>query len=99
SIEHAQLADEETVRRMADADAWWSIQPFLADEDANTYPSPVQRAQQKEIAEGTARSAELGRKHKVKMALGTDILFSPKGTATQGKQLAKFARWFDNAEV
>lgn len=33
------------------------------------------------------------------MALGTDILFNPKGTATQGGQLAKFARWYDNAEV
>ncbi|PWK63921.1 amidohydrolase family protein [Aminobacter sp. AP02] len=99
SIEHGQLADEDTVKRMADADAWWSIQPFLADEDANSYPSPEQREQQQEIAQGTARAVELGRKHNVKMALGTDILFSPKGTTTQGKQLAKFARWYDNAEV
>jgi imidazolonepropionase-like amidohydrolase len=99
SIEHGQLADEDTVKRIADADAWWSIQPFLADEDANTYSSPVQRAQQQMIAEGTARAVELGRKHNVKMALGTDILFNPNGTATQGKQLAKFARWYDNVDV
>ncbi|WP_421914273.1 amidohydrolase family protein [Mesorhizobium sp.] len=99
SIEHGQLADEETAKRIADAGAWWSIQPFLADEDANTYASPEQRAQQQMIAEGTARAVELGRKHNVKMALGTDILFSPKGTATQGKQLAKFARWYHNADV
>lgn len=99
SIEHGQLADEETVKRIADAGAWWSIQPFLADEDANTYSSPEQRAHQQQIAEGTARAVELGRKHKVKLALGTDILFNPKGTATQGKQLAKFAQWLDNAEV
>jgi len=99
SIEHGQLADEETVRRMADAGAWWSIQPFLADEDSNTYPSPEQRMQQQAIAEGTARAVELGRKHEVRMALGTDILFSPKGTESQGRQLAKFARWYDNADV
>lgn len=99
SIEHGQLADEETVKRIADADAWWSLQPFLADEDANTYSSPEQRAHQQQIAEGTARAVELGRKHKVKLALGTDILFNPKGTATQGRQLAKFARWFDNVDV
>jgi imidazolonepropionase-like amidohydrolase len=99
SIEHGQLADEDTVRRMADADAWWSIQPFLADEDANVYPSPEQRAHQQMIAEGTARAVELGRRHNVKMALGTDILFNPNGTTTQGRQLAKFARWYDNAEV
>ena len=99
SIEHGQLADEETVKRIADAGAWWSIQPFLADEDANTYSSPEQRAHQQQIAEGTARAVELGRKHNVKLALGTDILFNPKGTATQGRQLAKFARWFDNVDV
>lgn len=99
SIEHGQLADEDTAKRMADAGAWWSIQPFLADEDANVYASPEQRAQQQMIAEGTVRAVEFGRKHKVKMALGTDILFNPKGTATQGRQLAKFARWYDNAEV
>lgn len=99
SIEHGQLADEETVKRMADADVWWSIQPFLADEDSNVYASPEQRAQQQSIAEGTVRAVELGRKYKVKMALGTDILFNPKGTATQGKQLAKFGRWYDNADV
>ena len=99
SIEHGQLADEDTVKRIADAGAWWSIQPFLADEDANTYPSPEQRMQQQNIAEGTARAVELGRKHNVRMALGTDILFNPKGTATQGRQLAKFARWYDTADV
>ena len=99
SIEHGQLADEEAVKRMAEAGAWWSIQPFLADEDANTFTSPQQRADQKMIAEGTVRAIELGRKHKVNMALGTDILFNPKGTASQGRQLAKFARWLGNAGV
>ncbi len=99
SIEHGQLADEAAIKRMADSNAWWSLQPFLADEDANNYPLPEQREQQQKIAEGTARAIDLGRKHKVKMALGTDILFSPNGTATQGRQLAKFARWMGNTEV
>ena len=26
-------------------------------------------------------------------------MFSPKGTVTQGRQLAKFARWYDAADV
>jgi imidazolonepropionase-like amidohydrolase len=94
SIEHGQLANEDTVKRIADAGAWWSIQPFLADEDANPKSNPTQQAQQREIAQGTVRAFELGQKHKVKMAWGTDILFSPAGTATQGRQLAKIARWF-----
>ncbi|MBL8584992.1 MAG: amidohydrolase family protein [Rhizobiaceae bacterium] len=99
SIEHGQLADEESVRMMADKGAWWSIQPFLADEDANPKSNPVQRRQQEEIAVGTVRAFELGPKYGVKMAFGTDILFSPAQTASQGRQLSKLARWMDPAEV
>ncbi len=99
SIEHGQLADEETVRRIADAGAWWSLQPFLADEDANPGGTPEQQAQRREIAEGTIRAFELGKKHGVNMAWGTDILFNPRGTVAQGRHLAKIARWFDNHEV
>jgi imidazolonepropionase-like amidohydrolase len=98
-IEHGQLADEDSVRMMADAGAWWSLQPFLADEDSNPKSDPVQRQQQEEIALGTVRAYELGKKHKVNMAWGTDILFNPRGTVTQGKQLTKLARWFDNADI
>ncbi|MEW6634008.1 MAG: amidohydrolase family protein [Pseudomonadota bacterium] len=99
SIEHGQLADEETVRMMADQDAWWSIQPFLADEDANTHGSATAQAQRKVIAEGTMRSFDMGQKHKVRMVWGTDILFAPGATASQGRQLTKIVRWFDAAEV
>ena len=99
SIEHGQLADEDTVRMIADAGAWWCLQPFLADEDANPQPTEVQRAEQRAIAEGTVRAFDLARKHGVKTAWGTDILFNPRGTAGQGRQLAKIARWFDAAEV
>lgn len=99
SIEHGQLADEETVKRIVDAGAWWSIQPFLIDEDANPQRTEEQRTMQRIIAEGTIRSFELGQKHKAKMAWGTDILFNPAGTVTQGKKLAKIASWFDKADV
>ncbi|MDI6025403.1 amidohydrolase family protein [Corticibacterium sp. UT-5YL-CI-8] len=99
SIEHGQLADEDAVKRIADAGAWWSIQPFLADEDANVYASAEQRQYQEQIAQGTVRAIELGHKYNVKMALGTDILFNPQGTTSQGRQLVKFARWYDNVDV
>jgi len=99
SIEHGQLADEESVRRMAGEGVWWSIQPFFADEDSNPKSDPRAVAKQNEVAEGTARALELGRKHKVKMAFGTDILFNPQGTTSQGRQLAKFARFMPPLEA
>ncbi|MFD2250747.1 imidazolonepropionase-like amidohydrolase [Pseudochelatococcus lubricantis] len=99
SIEHGQLADAQTAKHIADAGAWWSLQPFLADEDANPQSTPEQQAQQKAIAEGTVRAFELARQYDVNVAIGTDILFSPAKTATQGRQIAKLARWMSNVDV
>jgi imidazolonepropionase-like amidohydrolase len=93
SIEHGQLADLETVRMMRDAGAWWSIQPFLLDEDANPRTDPVQRAKQEEVSAGTVQAFEMGRAEGVNMAFGTDILMNPTGASSQGRQLAKLTRF------
>lgn len=99
SIEHGQLADEDTVRRIADTGAWWSLQPFLMDEDANVHAHPRQVADQRTVSEGTVHAYEMASRHKVNVAWGTDILFSAEKAATQGRQLAKIARWFDPVDV
>jgi len=99
SIEHGQLADDETVRMMADAGVWWSIQPFLADDDANPKSDPIQQAKQLEVAEGTVRAFELAKTHGVPIAFGTDILFNPAGASSQGRQLAKLARFMSPLEA
>jgi len=91
SIEHGQLADEDTVRMMADNGTWWSIQPFLTDEDANRYTDPKAIEAQKQVAEGTMRAFEWADKHRVNWAFGTDILYG--GGESQGRQLTKLARF------
>lgn len=93
SIEHGQLADAETARLIADSGTWWSIQPFLADEDSNPRTDPQQQAMQREVAEGTVRAIGYARRFGVRMAFGTDILMNPGGSAAQGRMLAKFARF------
>lgn len=99
SIEHGQLADEETARMMADNDIWWSLQPFLQDEDANVYPDPVRRERQRVVAEGTARAYEFAQRFNIKTAWGTDVLFNPQKTSTQGRQLAKLTRFYAAHDV
>lgn len=99
SIEHGQLADAETVRMMREEGAWWSIQPFLMDEDSNPRSDPVQRAKQEAVAEGTVRAFEMGRAEGVNMVFGTDILMNPGGAASQGRQLAKLTRFMPPLEV
>ncbi len=98
-IEHGQLADEDTVIRMSDAGVWWSIQPFLADEDANPKSDPAQRRKQQEVAEGTVRAFDLARRHGARLTFGTDTLFNPAGVGRMTRQLAKFQRFMSPLEA
>ena len=59
SIEHGQLADEECVRMMRDEGVWWSLQPFLQDEDSNVYPDAARRESQSRVAQGTVKAYEM----------------------------------------
>jgi imidazolonepropionase-like amidohydrolase len=75
SIDHGQLADEETVRLMAENDIWWSMQPFLDDEDATPFPEgSANREKQLRMTSGTDTAFELAKKHSVKLAWGTDAV-------------------------
>ncbi|MDW7745860.1 amidohydrolase family protein [Halomonas sp.] len=98
-IEHGQLADEESVRMMAGQGAWWSLQPFLQDEDANVYPDEARRETQRQVTEGTVRAYELAQRFDVQTAWGTDILFSPQNTPNQLRHLAKLTRFYDPLTV
>ncbi|MBK9739463.1 MAG: amidohydrolase family protein [Actinobacteria bacterium] len=98
-IEHGHLIDEATVALMAENDVWWSLQPFLDDEDAISNPNPANRARQLEVSAGTDRAYALARKHGIRLGWGTDTLFDADLARRQGKQLAKMSRWFTPAEV
>lgn len=98
-IEHGQLADEETVAMMADEGIWWSLQPFLTDEDANVYADPRMRADQQRVSEGTVRAYAMAHELGVRSVFGTDVLMSPGNAASQGRQLAKLTRFMSPLEA
>jgi imidazolonepropionase-like amidohydrolase len=99
-IEHAHLIDEPTARHMAEKGVWLSTQPFLDDEDAIPFPpGSTQAAKQQQILTGTDQLYALAKKYRLKIAFGTDTLFSEKLARRQGAQLAKLTRWFTPAEV
>lgn len=99
-IDHGQLADEATAKLMAQKGIWWSLQPFLDDEDANPQPegSP-NKLKQIEMTKGTSTAYELAKKYKIKTAWGTDTLFEPELAKKQGKQLAKLTKWYTPFEI
>jgi imidazolonepropionase-like amidohydrolase len=98
-IDHGQLLDEETVRLMAKAGAWWSLQPFVDDGRSPFPEGSPNRTKQLEMYGGTDTAYRLAKKHKLKIAWGTDTLFNAEKAATQGAQLAGMVRWFTPAEA
>lgn len=99
AIDHGQLADEATAKLMAEKGIWWSLQPFLADENAIQQPDAAGQARAAEIFAGTDNAYRLARKYGVKVAFGTDVLFDPALAARQGSQLVTMTRWYKPAEV
>jgi len=97
-IEHGQLLDEDTIALMAENGTWWSLQPFLDDQDAPPLAGP-NRAKFLQMVAGTDNAYNLAIKHQVHVAFGTDTLFDAKLAARQGAQLVKLTRWFSPAEV
>lgn len=98
-IEHGQLIDEPTAKLLADNGIWWSLQPFLDDEDASPLANPVSQKKALEVFAGTDNAYKLARKYNVKTAFGTDILFDARLTTRQGAILAKMVRWYTPAEA
>lgn len=98
-IDHGQLADEETVKLMAETGTWWSLQPFLNDENANQHAHSEAQISSVRMREGTDTAYKLAKKYGVKVAFGTDILFDAARAAQQGSQLETMTRWYTPAEV
>lgn len=98
-IEHAHLIDDETARYMAGKGVWLSTQPFLAEEGSPFPPGSVQHAKQQQVFEGTEAIYGLVRKHRIRTAFGTDILFSENQARRQGALLVAMTRWFSPAEA
>ena len=99
-IEHGQLADEATAALMAERGIWWSLQPFLADEDAIPFPAGSPNwAKELQVSRGTDTAYALAKRFRIKTAWGTDTLFSARLATRQGEQLAKMVRWYTPAEV
>jgi imidazolonepropionase-like amidohydrolase len=97
-IEHGHLMDEATARLMAEKGTWLSFQPFT-DTAPAAMMAPANQRRLMQVVTGTERTIALAKQYKLKMAFGTDVLFSPAAAARQGAELAKMQKWFSAAEA
>jgi imidazolonepropionase-like amidohydrolase len=100
-LEHGQMIDEDTAKLLAEKEVWWSIQPFMDDPAApSSFPEgSANRVKQLEMYAGTDAAYRLAKKHGIKVAFGTDILFDPASAAGQGAQLVRLTKWYTPAEI
>ncbi|MBX3705849.1 MAG: amidohydrolase family protein [Pseudomonadales bacterium] len=96
SVEHGQLLDEDTIRLLARRGVWLSLQnlpPPLPDDP------PERRAKKAEVAAGSDNAWAWAKKHRVKLAWGTDFLFRPQENAQQNAYILRLRSWFTPAEI
>ncbi|AKC88204.1 hydrolase [Pseudoxanthomonas suwonensis] len=98
-IEHGSLMDEDTARLIARHGVWLSIQPFPVELGNAFPPGSVERAKFDEVFTGNNHAYDLAKKHGLKTAWGTDVLFSAELAAQQGAILASLTRWYTPAET
>lgn len=98
-IDHGNLLDDATAKLMADKGIWWSMQPFTDDSPSAFAEGSPNRIKQLTMFAGTDTAYALAKKHKIKTAWGTDILFDAEESARQGSLLARMVKWYTPAEA
>lgn len=108
SIEHGHLADEATVARIAEKGAWLSTQPFAVGD--HSFPDPASAAKDRQVCAQVGQVFEWARRHGVRTAFGTDLLFTPDAGDRQILMLTRLSEYMapaaaltmataDNAEL
>ena len=97
-IEHGHLMDEATAKLMAEKGIWLSFQPFTDDGFAPPL-APANMLRLRQVWTGTEQTIALAKKYQIKMAFGTDILFSAAGATGQGAELVKMHKWYSAPEL
>ena len=98
-IDHGNLLDDATAKIMADKGIWWSMQPFTDDGPSAFAEGSPNRIKQLTMFAGTDTAYALAKKHKIRTAWGTDILFDAEEAARQGALLARMVKWYTPAEA
>ncbi|MFB7470804.1 amidohydrolase family protein [Kitasatospora sp. NPDC056184] len=92
SIEHGHLANEETIALLARRGVWLSTQPWL--ESDSHHATAESREKWHRVCEGVKQTYRWARAYGVKLAFGTDLVFSGGETHRQIEMLVRLNSHF-----
>ena len=98
AIEHGNLADSATLEMMAERGVWLSPQ-VLTYASPTASLGPERRAKQELVLQGLDTMFEAAKKHGVKIAFGTDVVFDARAAARQNDEFSLRTRWFEPVEI
>ena len=98
-IEHGQLLDRDTIKRMAKEGIWLSFQPFTECSEPNL--NEQQNAKQAIVCQGTANVYQWMKEFpKLKVTHGTDTFLNPAaGLTGLTAQMERLEEWFTPYEI
>ena len=95
-IEHGQLLDEPTMQLLGQKGIWLSLQAL---DEAPPTAAPETKAKKHTVVEGTDNAFKWAKKHNVKLAWGTDLMFLPAQMKNQNTDIIKLMAWMTSAEA
>jgi imidazolonepropionase-like amidohydrolase len=95
-IEHGQLLDEATMQLLGEKGIWLSLQAL---DEAPPTAKPDVIAKKHTVVKGTDNAFNWAKKHHVKLAWGTDLMFNASQMTKQNTDIIKLKAWFSPAEV
>ena len=95
-IEHGQLLDEPTMQLLGQKGIWLSLQAL---DEAPPTAAPETKARKHTVVEGTDNAFKWAKKHNVKLAWGTDLMFLPAQMKNQNTDIIKLMAWMTSAEA
>ncbi|MGI9354448.1 MAG: metal-dependent hydrolase family protein, partial [Rhizobiaceae bacterium] len=97
-IEHGQLLDEKTLKRMADEGIWLSTQPFTVCNEPQL--NEVSNAKLAVVCKGTEFVYETIKKFpKLKVTYGTDIFNDPENIENEIKWMDRLSKWHSPGDI
>lgn len=99
SIEHGHLMTEKVIRKMAKEDVYLVVEALMSNAKAPPSFTPDQAEKMELALSSFAEMVELAKKHKVKIAFGSDVFLSKEMYDLQAQEWVVRSKFFTPLEI